>query len=181
MPAKQLYFIALVPPEPLLSEAWRLKEYFRDTYGSKASLNSPPHITLHAPFQLINEEEALIGALQQTAEGFRPFEVALKDFAAFAPRVIYIDVEKSQKMEELQQKLQPVVAGFAEDNRQQGERGFHPHMTLAFRDLSKSSFYKAWEEFREKELSFRWQAESFVLLKHNGKYWEEHTELKLGK
>lgn len=179
MPPKQLYFVALVPPEPLLSQGRELKEYFRDTYGSKASLNSPPHITLHAPFQLAKEEDDLVEALEKTAEGFGPFEVSLKNFAAFPPRVIYIDVEKSSKMDELQQKLQPVVARFAVDTKQGAERDFHPHMTLAFRDLSKSSFHKAWEEFREKELSFSWQARSIVLLKHNGKYWDEYKELAL--
>jgi 2'-5' RNA ligase len=32
-------------------------------------------------------------------------------------------------------------------------RGFHPHITIAFRDLKKAVFYKAWEEYKSKLFS----------------------------
>ena len=54
----QQYFIAIIPPSPIYEEALRLKEYFRDTYNSKASLNSPPHLTLHMPFRMKERKEA---------------------------------------------------------------------------------------------------------------------------
>ena len=56
--AKQkLYFIAIVPPSPIYDEALEQKEYFKAKYNSKASLNSPPHITLHMPFRWSEKEE----------------------------------------------------------------------------------------------------------------------------
>ena len=49
--ADKLYFIAIVPPSPIYEEAFEQKVYFKTKYNSKASLNSPPHITLHMPFK----------------------------------------------------------------------------------------------------------------------------------
>jgi 2'-5' RNA ligase len=54
MPASkdfQLYFIALIPPEPFFSEVLGLKNEVKDRFNSKAALNSPPHVTLHMPFR----------------------------------------------------------------------------------------------------------------------------------
>ncbi|MBK5277935.1 MAG: 2'-5' RNA ligase family protein, partial [Bacteroidia bacterium] len=57
-------------------------------------------------------------------------------------------------------------------NAQYKDMPFHPHLTLAFRDLKKPMFEKAWEEFKSKEYSESFAAKHFTLLKHNGKVWE---------
>lgn len=181
MSSKPAYFIALVPPEPFRDRAWKLKEHFRDKFNSKASLNSPPHITLVPPFKLIGEEEELMEALKKKAAAFRPFEVCLENYGAFPPRVIFIDVLAQPKMNELQEELDKLIFEFAEpDPKKPKGRPFHPHMTLAFRDLQKEQFKKAWQEFNERELSYCWEAEHFTLLRHNGKRWEELQEFWLG-
>ena len=36
-------------------------------------------------------------------------------------------------------------------NQSDNLRGFHPHITIAFRDLKKQVFHKAWEEFKDKK------------------------------
>ena len=59
----QKYFIALVPPEPLLSEIQRVKQQIFDDYGTKGALRSPGHITLHMPFSWEEEKKADRGAL----------------------------------------------------------------------------------------------------------------------
>ena len=182
MPGKQLYFIAIVPPEPFREKAWKLKEHFRDRYNSKASLNSPPHITLFPPFKLAREEKELVSALEEQAKQFHPFMVSLENFGAFPPRVIYIDVLPQPEMEKLQQAIKELIPQFAQpDPKVNNDRPFHPHMTLAFRDLSKEQFRKAWKEFNEEELSYSWEVESFTLLRHNGKHWEEKQEIQLHK
>lgn len=182
MPEKPLYFIAIVPPEPFRNQAWKLKEHFRDRYNSKASLNSPPHITLFPPFKLVKEEQELVEALKDIAANFNPFMVSLENFGAFPPRVIFIDVLRNPRMDLLQQKIKKIIPEFAQkDPKLNQDRPFHPHMTLAFRDLSKEDFKKAWQEFKEEELSYSWEAESFTLLRHNGNRWEEKQEIELGK
>lgn len=176
-----LYFIALIPPEPFRQKAWEMKEHFRDMYNSKASLNSPPHITMHPPFKLKQEEgeKELEQALRQVASDFEPFEAHLKNYGAFPPRVLFIDVEKAPAMEKLQQAIRKQVVALAVEEKKGQETSFHPHMTLAFRDLSKASFHRAWKEYQAKELQCSWEVRRFTLLKHNGKYWEEYRHCGL--
>lgn len=178
---KSLYFIALVPPEPFRQQAWEMKVYFREEYHSKASMNTPAHITLHAPFKLKQEdgEAELERVLRELASDFKPFEVRLKNYGAFRPRVIFIDIEKEPALERLQKAVVEQVMPHAEAEKGRQESSFHPHMTLAFRDLSKDDFHRAWKEYKHKELSYSWEVQGFVLLKHNGKYWEEYRQLRL--
>lgn len=177
-----LYFIALVPPAPFRQEAYALKEHFRDQYGSKASLNSPPHITLYPPFNLQKSEEHFIAALQQKSRLFSPFEVRLNGFDAFPPRVIFINVEPSVHLRQLQQEINDLVPGFSEKEKKERveERRFHPHMTVAFRDLSRSAFKEAWAKYKGEPLQYQWTAENLTLLRHNGRYWDELKQLAFG-
>ncbi len=180
---EQLYFIAIIPPSPLREEIMTMKEHFRDHYNSKASLNSPPHITLHMPFRLkAKKEEALIKTLEEFADGQNGFEIKLKNFGAFPPRVIFVDVEPSERLETLQTNLHRTCRQKLNlHNANYKDRGFHPHITLAFRDLRKALFVEAWEEFEGKELDAGFQAESIFLLKHDGERWREFLKLNLRK
>src|SRR3954471_9213105 len=89
----KLYFIALIPPSPIYDEAIEQKNYFKENYNSKASLNSPPHITMHMPFRWKEQKEKeLASAIEQFVKNFDPIKVCLDNFSAFAPRVIFINV-----------------------------------------------------------------------------------------
>jgi 2'-5' RNA ligase len=178
-----LYFIALIPPEPFRQNSWRWKEYFRDRYQSKASLNSPPHITLHMPFKLKTWREAeLAEKVQDLARTFSPFTVELEGFGAFPPRVIYIDVVKSAELERLQRALnRQMKVAFQVFNANYQDRPFRPHLTLAFRDLKKAQFREAWAEFQHKEVRYTWEASHFTLLKHDGYRWQTWRNISLGE
>ena len=49
---------------------------------------------------------------------------------------------------------------------------YHPHMTVAFRDLKKDVFPLAWAEFEKKEFNSAYEVNAFHLLKHDGKEWK---------
>lgn len=173
---EHLYFIAIVPPEPIYSEALQLKSHFKDQHCSKAALNSPPHITLHMPFKWKeSKENDLIDKLQAFASILKPFEMKLNNFSAFEPRVIFIDVVKDDNLEALQKNLKRFCKMELNlFNADYKEFAFHPHLTLAFRDLKKPEFYKAWEEFRERKLEAIFELQSIALLKHDGRQWNIH-------
>ena len=96
------YFIAIIPPSPVYEEVWKLKQYFQEKYSSKASLNSPPHITLHMPFQWkAHKEEALVEDLVAFFKSCDPLKVCLDNFSSFPPRVIFINVAKSLELDNL--------------------------------------------------------------------------------
>jgi 2'-5' RNA ligase len=178
---KQLYFIAIIPPSPLPEEMNELKHYFEKEYQSKASLNSPPHITLHMPFEWKEEKEKkLTTALTVFCESQRPVTINFENFGCFEPRVIYINVIKNPVLDSLQKELHQF---FKKElnlfNAMYKDLPFHPHVTLAFRDLKKPRFYKAWEEFKERKFSHDFLAHKISLLKHDGKMWHVHTEFLL--
>jgi 2'-5' RNA ligase len=175
------YFVAIVPPSPVYEEALNQKEYFKDQYQSKASLNSPPHITLHMPFRWKEEKESiLVNRLEDFASGFRPFDIQLNNYDAFAPRVIFINVAKSPELDKLYLELKRFCKRELNlFNADYKDQPFHPHITLAFRDLKKANFEQAWQEFSQREYTRTFIVGRITLLKHNGKIWEAFKAFEL--
>lgn len=179
--SEQLYFIAIVPPEPVYSEVLQLKQHFKERYNTKAALNSPPHITLHMPFKWKEaKENELLEALQAFVTSQKPFEIKLNNFSVFEPRVMFIDVVKDENLESLQKRLKRFCKMELNlFNADYKEMAFHPHVTLAFRDLKKPEFYKAREEFKDKKFETSFTVNSIALLKHDTKEWTVLKELSL--
>ena len=178
---RKQYFIALIPPSPIREEAEALKNYFKDKYHSKAALNSPAHITLHMPF-LWNEEKEkkLTTKLHEFARGCDPIKVCLDNFSSFPPRVIYISVAESDALDRLQQQLHRFCKRELDIfNANYKDKPFHPHLTLAFRDLKKPQYHLAWEEFSKKEFKAEFMGDKIAILKHNGKRWDILREFLL--
>jgi 2'-5' RNA ligase len=177
----KLYFIALIPPSPIYDEAIEQKNYFKENYNSKASLNSPPHITMHMPFRWKEQKEKdLVATIEQFVKNFDPIKVCLDNFSAFAPRVIFINVVKSEALEHMQRQIQRFCKKELNlFNANYKEQPFHPHLTLAFRDLKKPNFKRAWDEFANKEYKAEFIADRIALLKHNGKIWQVFKEFNL--
>ena len=178
---EKLYFVAIVPPSPIYEEAFEQKLYFKTKYNSKASLNSPPHITLHMPFKWVEKnEDEIVSHLTTFARDNASVVVKLNGFSSFPPRVIFINVEISAELERLQKNL---ARYFKRQlnlfNANYKELPFHPHLTLAFRDLKKPNFQKAWEEFVSKNYQATFLADKIVLLKHSGAVWEIFQEVDL--
>jgi 2'-5' RNA ligase len=168
----QKYFIAIVPPEPLLSEIQNIKLDIFEKYKSKGALRSPGHITLHMPFSFEEgKEDKLISCLSEF-QFITSFSISLNNYDCFEPRVIFIGVQKQDELFELQKQLvNHVKRGLNIFNQSDDMRGFHPHVTIAFRDLKKQVFYKAWEEFKIKSFSTDFICSSFSLLKHQKEEW----------
>jgi 2'-5' RNA ligase len=177
----QLCFIALIPPNPLKDDIQQIKLEVKEKFNSSHSLNAPPHITLLSPFRVDEtQEEELHSLLKEFTKGFHPLEVQLRDFSTFPPRVVFMDVVKSDELAELQQKLEETARSkpdlFAYNYH---EREYHPHLTLAFKDLTKSNFYRAWDEFKDREFEASFTADRLFLLQHNGEEWEVKSDFLL--
>ena len=157
------------------------KEYFAEHHNSKAALKSPPHITLHMPFKWRTQnEEQIIKLLEKVTSEHQSFTIGLSGFSAFAPRVIFIDMKENIELRKLQVDL---VTDTRKElkifNDNYKERGFHPHMTVAFRDLKKPEFFKAWKKFENEEFSGEFVVAHLCLLKHNGSTWDVYKRFHL--
>lgn len=175
-PGVSKYFIALIPPSPAFEQAQQWKEYFHVEFNSKAALNSPPHITLHMPFEWKTEKEAkLIEQLQRFAQTQNKFSLELNGFGCFEPRVIYINVLENAALSQLQSTLArfcKIELNLFNANRM--DQPYHPHLTVAFRDLKKQVFPKAWAFVKDLTFEAQFICQEFVLLKHDGRLWHPH-------
>jgi 2'-5' RNA ligase len=169
----KMYFIALVAPKEIKEEVLKWKNFMKDRFECSVALRSPAHITLIPPFWM---DEALENKLQNTINGFSqqqiPFVINLKNFAAFKPRVIFVDVIANWSLQALYTQLQQFLINATIFPIEKEDRPFHPHVTIATRDLYKKSFHEAWEIFKEKKYEASWPANSISLLRHNQKNWD---------
>lgn len=176
-----LYFIGLIPPPPLNDEIQGMKMEFKKNYQSAHALNAPPHITLISPFR-IREEVVAHKLLQDFAYEDHSFEVKLENFSHFEERVIFIDVRKDQALEETQKALKNMInANLDIFEGTFRNRPFRPHLTLAFKDLSKMHFQRAWEIYRSRKFKEHFMAKELVLLKHDKRKWQIQAKYKLGE
>jgi len=180
-PSKQRFFIALVPPPDIEQHITEIQQYFAEHYNSRGALNSPPHITLQPPFHSLAEDvPKLEESLNQFSVNRRPIPVTLSGFAAFAPRVIYVDVVKSPELLEIHSYLMSYMqANLGIVDRVSQSRPFVPHMTVAFRDLTKENFQMAWLEFAGRSLHFEFTAAALTLLIHDGSRWNISNQFPL--
>lgn len=173
----QKYFIAIVPPEPLLSEIQNIKQSVFDNYQSKGALRSPGHITLHMPFSFDERKEDKLIECLSVFKFHQSFSILLKNYDCFEPRVVFINVEEQMELLDLQkQVVNHIKRTLNIFNQSDDMRGFHPHVTVAFRDLKKPAFYKVWEEYQSKSFNQNFNCQSFCLLKHEKDKWTVFKE-----
>jgi 2'-5' RNA ligase len=175
------FFIAILPPQHIQDYANDIKQHFVDQYASRGAQNSPPHITLQPPFLLEKTQVSILETfLENFAQSQNYLPMTLDGFAAFPPRVIYMNVVKSQALLQLQSNLvNDVENKLGIKPKGRNNHNFKPHLTVARRDLKKSDFYIAWDDFKERQVYFEFVAENITLLLHDGRKWNVKSEFSL--
>jgi 2'-5' RNA ligase len=171
--SESLYFIAVVPPLAIQEEITHLKHVVAEKFGSKHALNAPPHITLHMPFKWKEKKiSKLHTAIDEINADLQPFNVELQGFDFFEPRVVFVHVVQNDSLNSLQALVVDRCRKKLKlDNGNYKDRPFHPHVTIAFRDLRKRTFHEAKAYFEKRAYSKTFKAERVQLLKHDGKKW----------
>ena len=174
MSTRSKYFIAIIPPSPIYEEAYHWKLFFQEKYNTKAALRSPPHITLHMPFEWPSSKVArLLDSIGGFAKSCSPFELQLRGFGSFPPRVIFIRVGENKHLNDLQSDLIRFCRiNLNLFNANRLDLPYHPHLTVAFRDLKKSLFEEAWDSVQDESFNHDFACTQITLLKHNGKSWD---------
>jgi 2'-5' RNA ligase len=168
-----LYFIAIVAPNHINDQVLVWKKYMEKEYGCKVALRSPAHITLVPPFSMSQETEKELSIhLREFSKSQKSFQIRLKDFDNFKPRVIFLHVEPSPLLLALKSRLDNYLVPLKKFPIKKEERPFHPHITIANRDLNKKEFPKAWAYFQELQYQAAFTANEISLLRHNNSNWE---------
>lgn len=168
-----MYFIALVLPVHLNKKILKYKEMMFEKYSCRTGLKSPAHITLLPPFWMQEEKESqLISDLDALSNPVDAFSIATDNFSSFRPRSIFVAVRTNEKLNALKNLTDAFFQNNSFYNIKIDTRPFHPHITIATRDLFKKSFYEICPWFAEKKFLEEWTAGGISLLKHNKKNWD---------
>ena len=179
--SNQRFFIALIPNPEIQKYANQVKQRFAETYNSHAAQKSPPHITLQPPFRWEKENLPILQQnLKEFAQTKASIPVTFSNFGAFPPKVIFINVLKTPELLQIKKDLQiHLQRSLGIAHKEPKNRQFHPHLTVAFRDLSKQNFSLAWQKYKDQELYFRCTISQLTLLIHNGQQWEINQDFPL--
>jgi 2'-5' RNA ligase len=171
-----IFFIGLLPGSEIQQEVTGFKNECAERFGARHALKSPPHITLIPPFRWRTDR---LAALKETLALFapeqEPFEVGLRNFNCFRPRVIYVAVAPNDSLSRLQRALQAELSKSPGLPGGEGRR-FHPHITIAHRDLAPEVFPAAWKWFSGREYWRNFKAVGLTLLRHDGGRWHIEGE-----
>jgi 2'-5' RNA ligase len=174
------FFIALLPPQVIQDYANQVIRELGDRYQTKTA-KAPPHVTLQAPFQwAIAQVNALESCLMQFANRHCSVPITLSGFSSFPPRVLYINVQQTAGLMELQNQLTTELASALNIvDPKLKTRPFSPHMTVASRNITRHTFQQAWEELRSRPVEFEFVGDRLTLLVHDGHQWHIHQDFFL--
>jgi len=169
----QLYFIALVLPQKLNEKILSYKNFMLEKFDCKVGLKSPAHITIVPPFWMDDAMEAqLLSDVENLSKRFSPFTIATNNFSAFKPRTIFVAVQANEKLDEVKELSDAFFSQRSGYKIKVDKRPFHPHITIATRDMHKKTFHEAWPLFENKLFGEEWMATGISVLRHNKKNWD---------
>lgn len=168
-----MYYLALVCPPETDRVIRGYKQWLQERYGCRVGLKSPAHITLVPPFWFPAEQE---GELIRSLEGFQaelpPLSLNLEGIGRFGKRVLFIAVKENPLLARLRQSLLEWMHQQWPDVVKTDERPFHPHVTLASRDLPPAHVDEAYQHFSQKGFAETVTADRISLLRLAGFHWE---------
>ncbi len=174
-----LHFIACIPEPSIEQELHAFKLELLEKYQCKAALKSPAHITLIPPFPWPNfQDEKIIEHFKVFQSNISPFEVIIDGFCTFRTQVFYAKPVDQPILFKLQSEIRDYFEPILKD-KLKNKFQFHPHITLANRDLKAGDLPQIIQEFSEKNYKVSIPMKSVSLLKHNGSKWDVISETKL--
>lgn len=174
-----LYLLALLPPEPVFSQTWALKQEVHALTGSRNAVRLPPHITLLPPLrETVDFEQICIASLSEFAAGETPVEVSLADFAWFGDRTLFVRVSEGAALGALHTRLLAWCAAHLPQVRPEG-RPYTPHLTLATRDLPPAQVPALRALFAGRRYAAAFVAAQLTLFRHDGQQWQPRATFEL--
>lgn len=170
---RNLKLIAIIPPEPVFSQVRKEQENIASTWGPKHALRTPPHITIIPPMLLTSGEVGwLYGIASAIAGSQAPFPLHLKDYSSFKPRVIFISPVVNTPLSNLHEIWhQAIMTRMPDVLAKYPDKPYHPHLTLAHKDVTHPQFDSLWKYFSTKSFEAHFEVDRFCILTHTDDGW----------
>lgn len=176
----QKYFLALIPPPEILEKAHQIKIQIQDRFGIKYALKSPPHITLKMPFNYNESKEAILEEkIRHFLKDQKPFRIQIDGIGTFGKRVIYLNIKKCPELMQFQTALKTFCKKELNLIDELSDRNYHPHLTVAFKDLKAEKFDEVLSLVNEHYFSATYDAVDIAILKRREQKWILHKNLGL--
>lgn len=173
------FFVALMLSDEAEAYANQVIQELGDRYNTRTA-KAAPHITLQPPFLWpLASVETLEQTIATVASTHAPIPVQLRGFGCFSPRVLYIDVVRSDELLQVQRNLMTQMETHLDiiDPKAKG-RAFAPHVTVASRRMTPGIFKRAWRDLGDREVAFEFVCDRLTLLiyTHDGntQRWVTH-------
>jgi 2'-5' RNA ligase len=177
-----MYFLAILTPSQVNSKVLEWKYYVREHFGCMVAFRSPAHITIIPPFWMDQELEGnLIEDVKSFSAEKTPLKIELEDFDAFRPKVIFLHVKPNKPLANLRSELEIYLVSKEAYPIKPESRPFHPHITIANRDLMRKDFPEAFRHFEKIAYKQTYMATEIALLKHIGGEWKTVQQIQFGK
>ncbi len=172
-----MFYIAVLCSPEIDSKIQAHKLWMRDRFGCTVALKSAAHITLIPPFWLANEQEQLLTeTLHAFQTSIQPFTIQLKKFGHFGNKVIFAAVEENHVLGRLRKAAEDHFIIPFHNSIKPDDRPFHPHVTIANRDIKPGDFTKAWVHFEKLYFDEAFTASKISLLKLSPGKWNVLAE-----
>jgi 2'-5' RNA ligase len=167
-----LYYIAVLPDKIISEDILAMKMHFKKEFNTYHALKSPAHITLQMPFKRLESfEKNLICCLYNFAAQENSFTLGLNGYGHFDKKVIFVQVEEAPQLRALKERLSLTLRSELGFSNAELVFKFHPHITLATRDISRENFSKAWIICKNKKYTANFDVKCISLLRHQGQFW----------
>lgn len=178
-PVTTLFFAGLLCPEDPASRILAFKLWMKERYGCLVALKSPAHITLIPPFRVSTEQETrLIHTLQTFTSDLPELLIQLNGFNHFGKRVIYVQVNDNSGLRKLKTQTMTWFQNGMGNRIPSDNHPFHPHISIATRDLAKDDFDRAWFHFSSLSFQADFYAHNLSLLRLTDGKWITASEKK---
>lgn len=177
---KALYLIAILPPSEQAGVIDALRRECSEKYQVFRALRPPVHMTLYKPVWLSSEQEdLLIREMRLAGAQQHGFIQEAADFSKFSNRVLYLRAVPNPELIALQRRIARVFSDSGFDPDGGNNDAYHPHFTLAYRDVTPEKFQEMWKEYQDRRFRITFPADHFSILKHDGKKWQVLEEIPL--
>jgi 2'-5' RNA ligase len=179
---KQLKLIAIVLPEPLFSMVREEQNFIAKTWGCRQALRVPPHITLIPPLSVKEKESKEIESVtKEVAAHRKPFTMKITGYDTFSPRVIFLKPNFPYELGLLYNSLRDsIIPKIPQALNRYPDESFHPHITLAYRDLTPDQFKEMWRHYKNKKAKYLFDVNQISILVNTEDGWVIENTFQLG-
>lgn len=177
---ENLYLLCITPPSDLAFTIDQERRFCAARFGSYEALKPPVHLSLFGVFTVPAKAYELTDYLSEWISVQPQFSVQIKDFGFFDNKhrpEVYVDVKNNVWLNAFNKGLtRKMLQRFPYLTT---ASSFHPHFTLAYKDLSQENFRKAKKYYHQCKFEASFDVKNIALFRHNYKMWEFKHEFSL--